>query len=278
MDGVDAVLHAANVYSLNQADAQRMREVNVDGTRAILEAAVERELAPIVHVSSYGALMPCEGPMTSTTPTGDPEGPYLETKAEAERIALALADQGGEVVVTNPGFVLGPHDPHLGESTGILRSLLTDPVSVKARGLIPVVDVRDLGVAHARIFALEHPVRRYLLAGRALTLDRLRDLAQEITGRRLPLLPAPETVLRVAGKMADAAQRRGVDPGFSSMNLYALLHGVPVDDRPEQAALGVRWRPVEDTLEDTIAWLYETGHLSERHAGEAATDRAGASG
>jgi len=278
MDGVDAALHAANVYSLNQADAQRMREVNVNGTRAILQAAVERGLAPIVHVSSYVALMPCEGPMTSATPTGDPEGPYLGTKAEAERIALALADQGGDVVVTNPGFVLGPHDPHLGESTEVLRSLLTDPVSVNAPGLIPVVDVRDLGLAHARILAVERPARRYLLAGHALTFTRLRDLVREITGRRLPLLPAPEPVLRMAGKMADAAQRRGVDPGFSSMNLYASMHGVPVDDRPEQEALGVRWRPVEDTLADTIAWLHETGHLSERHAGEAATDQTAARG
>ena len=278
MDGVDAVLHAANVYSLNQSDAQRMHEVNVDGTRAVLQAASERGLAPIVHVSSYVALMPCEGPMTSATPTGNPEGPYLESKAEAERIALELAGQGSAVVVTNPGFVLGPHDPHLGESTGILRSLLTDPVSMNVAGLIPIVDVRDLGVAHARIFAVERPARRYLLAGRALTFARLRALARDITGRRLPLLPAPEPVLRVVGKLADVAQRRGVDPGFSSMNVYALLHGVPVDDRPEQAALGVRWRPVDDTLKDTIEWLHETGHLAMRHAGEAAMDRTAAGG
>ena len=78
--------------------------------------------------------------------------------------------------------------------------------------------------------------------------------------------------------MADAGQRRGVDPGFSSMNLYALLHGVPVDDRAEQEALGVRWRPVEDTLKDTIEWLYEAGHLSERHAGKVARNRTAASG
>ena len=278
MDGIEAVLHAANVYSLNQADAQRMREVNVDGTRAVLQTAAERGLAPIVHVSSYVALLPCEGTMTSATPTGDPEGPYLETKAEAELIALALADEGADVVVTNPGVVLGPHDPHLGESTEIVRSLLTDPVSPKTAGIFPVVDVRDLGVAHARIFALDRPARRYLLAGSELTVTEMRDLTREITGRRLPLLPTPEPVLRVVGRLADAAQRRGVDPGFSSMGLYVLRHGVAVDDHPEQEALGVRWRPVEETLEDTVVWLYEAGHLSERHAGEAVRARTGASG
>ena len=277
MDGVDAVLHAASLYSLNQADAQRMREVNVDGTRTVLQAAVERGLAPIVHVSSYVALMPCEAPMTSATPTGDPEGPYLETKAEAERIALALADGGADVVVTNPGVALGPHDPHLGESTQILRSLLTDPVSVRIPGVVPVVDVRDVGLAHARIFALQRPDRRYLLGGRELTLTEMRDLAREVTDRRLPLLPAPAPMLRAAGRLADAAQRRGVDPGFSSMGLYPLRHGVPVDDDADQQALGVRWRPVEETIEDTITWLYEAGHLSERHAGEAARVRAAAS-
>ncbi len=268
MDGADAVLHAANVYSLNQADAQLMRDVNVDGTRAVLEAAVGRGLAPIVHVSSYVALLPCQGTMTSSTPTGSPEGPYLETKADAERVALAFADEGAEVVVTNPGVVFGPHDPNLGESTGILRSLLTDPVSAKTAGMIPIVDVRDLGVAHARIFALDQPGRRYLLAGREVTTVEMGELVREITGRRLPMVPAPAPMLRVVGKLADAAQRRGMDPGFSSMGLYALMHGVPVEDRPEQEALGVRWRPVEDTLADTIAWLHDAGHLSTRHAGQ----------
>lgn len=270
MDGVDALLHAANVFSLNQADAARMREVNVEGTRAVLQAAVERGLAPIVHVSSYLALLPCEGTMTSATPTGDPEGPYLETKAEAERIALALAEEGADVVVTNPGAVLGPDDPHLGDSTKIVRKLLADPVSPSAAGTLQVVDVRDLGVAHARIFAFERPARRYLFAGHAVTFAELRDLIREITGRRLLLLPTPGPVLRMAGRLADAAQRRGVDPGFSSMNLYILRHGVPADDRPDQEALGVRWRPVRDTIEDTITWLHAAGHVSDRQAGEAA--------
>ena len=278
MDGVDAMFHAASLYSLSQADAQRMREVNVEGARAVLLTAAGCGLAPIVHVSSYVALMPCEGIMTSATPTGDPEGPYLETKAEAERIALAMADEGADVVVTNPGVVLGPHDPNLGESTQILRSLLVDPVSPKTAGMFPVVDVRDLGVAHAQILTVERPHRRFLLAGRALTVTEMRDLVREVTGRRLPLVPAPTPVLRAAGRLGDAAQRRGVDLGFSSMGLYALINGVPVDDGRDQEALGVRWRPTHETIEDTITWLYETGQLSERHAGDAVRARNATSG
>lgn len=273
MDGVDGLLHAANVYSLNQVDTARMREVNVEGTREVLQTAVERGLSPIVHVSSYVALLPCEAPMTSATSTGDPQGPYLASKAEAERLALAFADEGADIVVTNPGMILGPHDPHLGDSAEILRSVLSGPVSVHAAGIFPVVDVRDLGVAHARILAVDRPDRRYLLAGRTLTLAAFLDMAREITGRRLPAVRAPEPLLRVAGRLADAAQRRGMDPGFSSMNLYVVKHAVPVDGHPEQAALVVRWRPVEETLEDTIAWSYEAGHLSERHAGRVARDR-----
>jgi dihydroflavonol-4-reductase len=270
LDGVDALLHGANVYSLNQADAERMREVNVDGTRSVLQLAAECGLAPIVHVSSYVALMPCEAPMTSATPTGDPEGPYLESKAEAERIALGLAEHGAEVVVTNPGFVLGPHDPYLGESTGILHSLLTDPVSSDVPGTFPVVDVRDVAVAHARIFDLERPAPRYLLAGRPIADPELRDLAHEVTGRRLPLVPTPTPLVRLVGRVADVAQRRGIDPGFSSMNVYSLEHGVPVDDGADQEALGLRWRPMAETIGDTITWLYRAGHLSDRQAGKLA--------
>ena len=269
MDGVDALLHAASLYSLNQADAARMRRVNVAGARAVLELACERGLSRIVYVSSYTAQLPAAGTVTAASPTGAPQTPYPASKAEAESIALSLADEGAPIVVTNPGMVLGPCDPGPGESTKILRSLLVDPVSFTVAGSVPIVDVRDLAAAHVRILTLDRPARRYLLAGHQVTLAGLRDLVWEVTGRRQRMLPLPPAVARAAGRAADVAQRRGVDPGFSSMNVELLQHGAPVDDRADQESLGVQWRPPERIIEETVAWLYATGHVTARQAGRA---------
>lgn len=267
MDGVDALLHAASLYSLNQADAARMRRVNVGGARTLLELACERGLSRVVYVSSYTAQLPVSGTLTAASPTGAPPGPYPASKAEAESIALSLADEGAPIVVTNPGMVFGPDDPGLGESTKILRSVLVDPVSFDIPGSFPTLDVRDVAAAHVRILTLDRPARRYLLAGHPLTIARLRDLVRQVTGRRQRLLPTPAPIARAIGRAADVAQRRGVDPGFSSMNIEMLLHGPEVDDHAGQEALGVQWRPIEQTIEDTVAWLYEAKHVTTRQAG-----------
>ena len=58
MAGCDAVLHAAAVYSLDARAAAGMREVNVRGAEIVLGTAVRAGLDPIVHVSSYVALLP----------------------------------------------------------------------------------------------------------------------------------------------------------------------------------------------------------------------------
>jgi hypothetical protein len=47
-------------------------------------------------------------------------------------------------------------------------------------------------------------------------------------------------------------------------------HEPPVDDRDTQEALGVSWRPVEETLADMVAWMHASGLRSRKHAGAAA--------
>jgi hypothetical protein len=70
--------------------------------------------------------------------------------------------------------------------------------------------------------------------------------------------------------LADGLQRRGLDLGFSSMNIYILLHEPPVDDRDTQEALGVSWRPPEETFADMVAWMHASGLLRRKQAGAAA--------
>jgi dihydroflavonol-4-reductase len=270
VDGADAMINAANVYSLDVRDAERMRHVNGSGTEVALTAAVEGGLTPVVHVSSYVALLPSSALLTSASPTGDPEGAYSVSKAEGERFAFRLRDHGAPIVVTNPGGVYGPYDPHGGESTRIIRDRLTGRSPLSAPGSVPVIDVRDLATAHARLvaFGVERP--RFLMAGRRMALRERDAILRRVTGRRLPGLPVPRASVPLAGRLADATQRRGLDLGFSSMATFVVLQEPPVDDHDTQQALGVEWRSHEETLADMVAWLHASGRIQAKHAGAAA--------
>jgi dihydroflavonol-4-reductase len=266
--GADAVLHAANVYSLNARDAESMHRVNVDGTRAVLTAAAERGLDPIVHVSSCVALLPSDR-LTATSPVGDPYGPYARSKAQAERVAMELRDAGAPIVITNPGSIYGPHQPHMGESAKLVRDILRGTARLSMRGGLGIVDVRDVAVAHSRLFVGGRP-RRYLMEGRWLAFHDLFRHLERVVGHRLPRVRLPGRAAFLAGRVADTAQRRGVDPGFSSEPVWILLNWPPTGDEDARRELGIEWRPMTHTLRDTVAWLHERGHVSRRQAGNAA--------
>ena len=267
VDGVDAMVNVANVYSLDIRDAERMHRVNRTGTEVALTAAVERGLSPIVHVSSYVALLPSSVPLTWASPTGNPEGAYLASKADSERIAFRLRKQGAPVVVTNPGALFGPYDPHGGGSTRFIRDRLVGRTAFSAPGSVPAVDVRDVARAHIRLVAYGTDQARFLMMGRRLALVERDAILRRVTGRRLPAVPVPKAAMPSAGRVADALQRRGIDLGFSSMGTYTALQEPPVDDRDTQEALGVRWRPLEDTCADMVAWLHAAGRIKAKQAG-----------
>jgi nucleoside-diphosphate-sugar epimerase len=89
--------------------------VNVRGTDLVLGAAHRAGLDPIVYVSSTAALLQPNGQtLTPDSPVGHPPGPYLGSKAEAERVARRYQDAGAPVVITYPGGCLGPTTPTWG--------------------------------------------------------------------------------------------------------------------------------------------------------------------
>lgn len=184
--GCNGVLHAAAIYSLDARDAKRMLEDNVAVTETVLGLAAELGLDPIIHVSSYGALVPCEGTMTAHSPLGEGAPPYQRSKAESERVARRLQDEGAPVVIVQPGMVWGPDDPAEGETTQLVRATLARKIPMAPKGRVPIVDVRDV----ARVFAAAAQPgkgpRRYLACGELVEMLDVFRIAADAGGVKPP--------------------------------------------------------------------------------------------
>jgi dihydroflavonol-4-reductase len=89
VEGCDALINAAAVYSLDPGDAKRVIATNARATEIVLEAAASARLDPIVHVSSssYVALLPSDAVLGPDSPVGDGGPAYPRSKAESERVA-----------------------------------------------------------------------------------------------------------------------------------------------------------------------------------------------
>ncbi|QIS19612.1 SDR family NAD(P)-dependent oxidoreductase [Nocardia terpenica] len=266
--GADAVLHAAGVYSFDARRRAELRRVNIGGTEVVLAAARRAGAGRIVHVSTFGALLPAPGAtLRADAPVGRPREAYMASKAAAERIAREHREQGAPVLITYPPGLLGPHDPHLGDQNRRLRDLLRGLMPVWPRGGFPIGDVRDTAALHtALLTAPANGADRYFTPGRYLTTREYVRAVRAATGRGLPAMFLPARPMLPFGRCVDLAQR--IWPWHIPAEygaIYTCATAKPIGDPVD--AHGISARPLAETVADSVRWLYDIGALSARAAG-----------
>jgi dihydroflavonol-4-reductase len=273
LDGCDAVLHAASVFSLDARKAQEMRSVNVRGTEIVLGTAHGLGLDPIVHVSSELALLPPTEGETLTTDSQVKQGPwpYCRSKADSELVARRYQDTGAPVVSVMPAAVWGPHDPHLGEGATLATNVLKNRYPIVMPGGIHIADVRDAAAVLAAVMAPGHGARRYMVTGHYVSMPELIRTLADLTGRRIRFATFPAWFLAAFGRAADVAQRRvRTRLPWDAEGIWVMNCAARCDDSKTRSELALEPRPLRETLADTVRWLVEVGHLTPREAGRLA--------
>jgi nucleoside-diphosphate-sugar epimerase len=269
LDGCDAVLHAASVWSLDPRRAAEIRRVNAPGTEAVLGSAAEAGLDPIVHVSSYSALLPrrSQRPLDGDSPVGAPPTPYAASKAASETIARGLQERGAPVAITYPGMVWGPHDPHLGETCRVALQILAGRLPALPPGTLPISDVRDVAAAHAALLVPGAGARRYGVAATSMPVAEMARTTARLAGRRIPVVAVPAWVAAASAVAGEALGRVGLDLLPAREAVWLTSQDGPLDGSAAARDLGLAYRSAEESIGDTVRWLHAAGHLSARRAG-----------
>lgn len=269
MDGCEAVLHAASVYSLDPRAAGRIRRTNVPGTRIVLATAREMGLDPVVHVSSIVALTPPHGEILSTeTSVKSPPGTYFRSKADSERVARRFQAEGAPVVITHPGAVWGPCDPNWGDGPQLVRDILKGRLPMISKGGFPIVDVRDLANVHAAVMEPGRGPRRYMVGGTYLPFGEAIRMLAELTGRKLPFVTLPWWSLApIAGLVHVLQPILHMRVPVSLEGVYMLRWDVHCNDLETKRETGVDYADLRETMADMVRWMHRTGGISTSEAG-----------
>jgi dihydroflavonol-4-reductase len=267
VQGCDAVVHAAAVFSLDSRRAEEMRRTNVRATELVLGQAVARGLDPVVHVSTTVALTRYAG-SGPDLPLGDIELPYAQSKIASEEVARRLQDRGDPVVTIYPGPVYGPNDPYRGDQSEMLRWILRRRFPLWPRGGMHVSDVRDVAAVIAAVLEPARGPRRYVVPGHHVDGDQLYGTFAEITGRRFPHLVLPGMVVGPLTRVIDAVQRRlparwhyPADPEAVEI----ARRDTRFDDSAARKEFDLEPTPLVTTIGDTINWLVESGRVPRRY-------------
>lgn len=265
MEGIDVVFHAAAVYESWAPDPTLMYDVNLRGTFNVLEAA-RRVDARVVYTASIVALgrPPANTLGDEDTPyeAWDLDFPYSRSKYHSMRLAEDFAAWGLDVRIVCPGYVMGPGDRTPTPSGQLLIALAQGKAPGYTPGGVAYVDVRDAAEGHVLAAERGQAGRRYVVAGHNIDNKALLQIVARAVGRRPLAVRLPGAVVKgAAGALQRLAVARGQRPDLSVIMLEYGMGNCFYDNRRARQELGLRFRPFEETVADSVAWFRDAAML-----------------
>ncbi|UJR80188.1 NAD-dependent epimerase/dehydratase family protein [Sandaracinus amylolyticus] len=265
VEGMDTVFHAAAIYKDWAPDPWPMYDVNLRGTFHVIEAARRAGVERVIYTASIVSVgRPKPGTLgDETTPyeAWDLDFPYSRSKLHSRELAEYFGAWDLDVRVVCPGIVFGPNDIRPTPSGGlIVGSLKTPGPAVAYEGGASYVDVRDAAEAHVLAAEKGRKGERYLATAHNLTNEELIRAIDRVTGRKRPVLRLPVAAARgIAIAMEAQAARTGQPPLLARDFFEYSLKPSYYSNAKSVRELGARYRPIEETIGDAVAWFRGRG-------------------
>jgi dihydroflavonol-4-reductase len=255
------LFHVAADYRIWVPNAEAMNKINVEGTRALMLAALDAGIERVVYTSSVATLgLHKDGtPAQEDSPVSfsDMVGVYKQSKFLAEEEVMRLILQYKlPAVIVNPSTPIGPRD---------IKPTPTGRIIVDAvKGLIPAYVDTGLNVAHVDDVANGHWLaftrgsigERYILGGTNLALSEILGIVADIVGKPAPKIRLPRAPLYpIALGMEIVARLTGKEPRITRDALNMSKKKMYFSTTKAERELGYTFRPARDAIADAIAWF-----------------------
>lgn len=260
-EGADTVYHVAGVVDISGTKDKQVWEVNVEGTKKVVEACKKTGVKTLIYVSSIDAI-PMGGGNRELTEIShfDPdvlEGTYAKSKAAATQFVLDNADENLKVCVIHPSTCIGPYDNN---GTSSMASV----IKLFSKGMFPItfnfgscnfIDVRDC--AKAMVAAAEKGSNGecYLICGSVISLNDFIGVLAEACGRKHPKMVIKkefiDKVIPVYEKISEVAN---LPPMINEYSIRKINENFNFSNAKARRELGFEPRPLKQSLIDTIEW------------------------
>lgn len=263
LTGCQHLYHVAAHYALWAKDPSIFYDVNVTGTRNLLETAREVGVERIVYCSTIGAigLPPGGGLGTEETPVSLSQmaGDYKRSKYLAEQEVLKLAKAGLPVVIVNPSAPVGEGDVKPTPTGQVIVDFMKGRMWAYIETGMNLVDVDDVAAGHLLAMQKGRVGERYILGNRNLTLREAFEILSRITGVKAPTVKLPwQAILPLAYAnrfVADYITHKS--PRIPLEGVRMAKYCMHYDCSKAIRELGLPQTPVEFALEKAVQWFRE---------------------
>ena len=260
--GCDTLFHLAADYRLWTRNPHDLYASNVEGTRKLMEAALEAGVERIVYTSSVATLgnHPDGTLADETTPVTleDMIGHYKRSKFLAERtVDELIGEHDLPAIIVNPSTPVGPRDIKPTPTGRLVRDAAAGKIPAYVDTGLNIAHVED--VANGHLLALKHGRigRRYILGGENLSLYEILTVIAEFCGRVPPRIRLPRQLIFPVAYGAEAWARltNGPEPQATVDGLRMAKKKMFFDSARAIDELNYHARPAREALEDAVSWF-----------------------
>jgi dihydroflavonol-4-reductase len=242
-------------------------QTNVEGTRALMDAALAAGVERIVYTSSVATLKarPDGAPSDETAPleAASAVGAYKYSKVVAERLVETLVTEHNlPAVIVNPSTPIGPRDVRPTPTGRIIVEAAAGRMPAYVDTGLNLVHVDDVAAGHLLALEKGRIGERYILGGQDVLLgDMLREIARQI-GRAPPKLRLPRRLIFPIAYTAEAvAYFTDREPFVTTTGLRLAKDRMFFTSGKAERELSYRARPYNEAIADAIAWFRQHGYL-----------------
>ena len=264
MEGCETVFHCAAVSDYWRTPADRTYQVNVDGTRNVLAAALEMGVKRLVYTSSVGALgLPPPGHLLDESSTFNipPHRFYYgHSKHLAEQAVHDAIERGLDAVIVNPALVMGARDIHLIGGSA-LREAKRGLLWFAPPGGANWIDADTAGQGHVLAAERGRTGERYILGGENLSHWEATNIIAQAAGGRRPRVILPPPLIGMAALVVDGINRiwPGTPP-FSGEQVRLSKAELYCDCQKAHRELGLPLTPFRVAVDRAHAWYQTHGY------------------
>lgn len=256
------VIHCAAIVYIKSKYNPKVYEVNVNGTKNIIEKVLEKNIK-LVYVSSVHAITekPNNEIITEIKDfdSNKVNGYYAKTKAEIAKYVLEMVDNNGlNACIVHPSGIIGPYDFGNSHLTQLIIDFINGRLKACVRGGYDFVDVRD--VANGIINACYQGKKGecYILSNRYVEVKELLDIVSEVKNIKKIKSILPMWLAKLTAPLSEIYYSMLKQPPlYTKYSLYTLTSNSNFSNEKAKKELGYKNRDLKETIEDTVKWLKE---------------------
>ncbi len=262
--GCRYVFHVAADYRIWVPDPAAMIAANVDGTVALMRAAMAAGVERVVYCSSVAALgLRYDGvPADETTHVTEElvVGIYKKSKFRAQQAVLDLVrDEGLPAVIVNPAAPVGPRDIKPTPTGRMIADAASGKMPAYVETGLNVVHVDDVAEGHLLALERGRVGETYVLGSENLTMAQLLALVDAESGGPRRRVRLSTRVLWPMALASEGLARFGLEPKVTRDHLRMARKLMFFSSEKARAELGYAPRPAREAVADAIGWFRAHG-------------------